>query len=235
MDRSLLKRFDYFRDGTCIVHHLFGDDVCATVREAYGDAYITAHFEVPGEMFSVAMEAKKRGMGVVGSTSNILNFITSTVKDQIENRTTDRLQFILGTESGMITSIVNAVKSILQEHASLRDLEVEIVFPVSSRAITTERLSSDRPISLPGMLFSLMKTMECRVTADSLHIVPGPASGEGCSAEGGCANCPYMKMNTLDALQHVLHGIQADGTIHPSLHAFAPRSYKETIKASFSA
>jgi len=28
----------------------------------------------------------------------------------------------------------------------------------------------------------------------------GVAAGEGCSAGGGCATCPYMKMNSLDAL-----------------------------------
>lgn len=33
--------------------------------------------------------------------------------------------------------------------------------------------------------------------------MPGPAGGEGCSLEGGCASCPYMKMNTLAALQGV--------------------------------
>ena len=32
---------------------------------------------------------------------------------------------------------------------------------------------------------------------EGLAVVPGIASGEGCSAEGGCASCPYMKMNTL--------------------------------------
>lgn len=47
-------------------------------REGYRDAFLTAHFEVPGEMFSLAMEAKRqRGMGVVGSTQNILDFISA--------------------------------------------------------------------------------------------------------------------------------------------------------------
>ena len=27
-----------------------------------------------------------------------------------------------------------------------------------------------------------------------MAIVPGPAGGEGCSAEGGCASCPFMKV-----------------------------------------
>ena len=49
-----------------------------TRREAYRDAYLTAHFEVPGEMFSLAMDARRsRGMGVVGSTQNILDFIAA--------------------------------------------------------------------------------------------------------------------------------------------------------------
>ena len=47
-------------------------------REGYRDAYLTAHFEVPGEMFTLAMDARRsRGMGVVGSTQNILDFISA--------------------------------------------------------------------------------------------------------------------------------------------------------------
>ena len=116
--------------------------VCELVRQGYSDAFLTAHFEVPGEMFTLAMQvwgvggwsmhvirasfvaqpdshkltlcrqtvsselalvcsssapfnrpphfhtldltatwsqAKRRGMGVVGSTSNILDFISSKV------------------------------------------------------------------------------------------------------------------------------------------------------------
>lgn len=49
------------------------------VKKFYGDAFLTAHFEVPGEMFGLAMEARKREMGVVGSTKNILDFITEKV------------------------------------------------------------------------------------------------------------------------------------------------------------
>ncbi|MEB2322448.1 MAG: hypothetical protein OZ921_08040, partial [Sorangiineae bacterium] len=33
----------------------------------------------------------------------------------------------------------------------------------------------------------------------------GPTpTGEGCSTAGGCATCPYMKMNSLDALLALL-------------------------------
>ena len=57
--KDLLPRLRYFQDGTCMVHHMFGGDVCDAVRKYYGDAYQTAHFEVPGEMFKLAMEAKQ--------------------------------------------------------------------------------------------------------------------------------------------------------------------------------
>jgi quinolinate synthase len=108
--KSLLPRLRYFQDGTCIVHHLFGGDVCAAVRAGYSDAYQTAHFEVPGEMFELAMEARERGMGTVGSTSNILEFIVARVNEALEEGYASNLRFVLGTESGMITSIVNTVQ-----------------------------------------------------------------------------------------------------------------------------
>ena len=41
----------------------------------------------------------------------------------------------------------------------------------------------------------------------SLSIIPGPASGEGCGMDGGCASCPYMKMNSLAALTETLEMI----------------------------
>ena len=48
--------------------------------------------QVPGEMFALAMEAKKRDMGVVGSTQNILDFIAAKVKDAVERPFPDTLQ-----------------------------------------------------------------------------------------------------------------------------------------------
>lgn len=63
--RALLPRLRYYDQGTCIVHHIFGGETCEVVREAYGDAYLTAHFEVPGEMFTLAMEV---GMGLCHAT-----------------------------------------------------------------------------------------------------------------------------------------------------------------------
>jgi quinolinate synthase len=72
---ALLPRFRYFRQGNCVVHHMFGDKVVERVRAGYGGALHTAHLEVPGEMFALAMEAAHDGRGVVGSTSDILNFI----------------------------------------------------------------------------------------------------------------------------------------------------------------
>ena len=82
--QALLPRLHYFREGTCIVHHMFGGEVTQLVAAAYGDAYLTAHFEVPGEMFKLAMAAKRRGAGVVGSTQNILDFIAAKLAIALE-------------------------------------------------------------------------------------------------------------------------------------------------------
>lgn len=44
--RALLPRLHCFQEGACIVHHLFGSEVTQLVQKAYGDAFLTAHFEV---------------------------------------------------------------------------------------------------------------------------------------------------------------------------------------------
>lgn len=59
------------------------------------------------------------------------------MREAIEHSFSERLQFVLGTESGMITSIVRTVQGLLQD-AQRPDIQVEVVFPVSSEAITTE-------------------------------------------------------------------------------------------------
>ncbi|KAK3256407.1 hypothetical protein CYMTET_34458, partial [Cymbomonas tetramitiformis] len=230
--------------GTCVVHHLFGGEVCSMVRAGYSDAYQTAHFEVPGEMFALAMEAKgwgathggrrsgethaperrsvepthgeagvgaahgggtgwehveehrgrepprgeapgleeahawsaglgaargeaqsggtrggagweprmeglrvgatrggagglgsrawraqgcsegvegvaqERGMGTVGSTSDILGFIGARVEEALEKDFAEQPRFVLGTETGMVTSIVNSVQDQLRQGIS---------------------------------------------------------------------------------------------------------------------
>lgn len=144
------------------------------IKELYSDAFLAAHFEVPGEMFSLAMEAKKRGMGVVGSTKNILDFIKQHVQEALDRNIDDHLQFVLGTESGMITAIVAAVRQLFKNSNSSGKsrVTVEIVFPVSSQSISTTS-SNDA----------------------NLSVVPGVSSGEGCSIHGGCASCPYMKVS----------------------------------------
>ncbi|XP_065874702.1 quinolinate synthase, chloroplastic [Euphorbia lathyris] len=191
--RSLLPRLHYYQDGTCIVHHLFGHEVVEKINEMYCDAFLTAHLEVPGEMFSLAMEAKRRGMGVVGSTQNILDFIKQRVQEAIDRNLNDHLQFVLGTESGMITAIVAAVRQLLGSAKSSggAKINVEIVFPVSSDSITSTSPNSSADLK--------------SVNAGDfvLPVVPGAASGEGCSIHGGCASCPYMKMNSLTSLLQV--------------------------------
>lgn len=155
------------------------------IKEMYCDAFLTAHLEVPGEMFSLAMEAKRRGMGVVGSTQNILDFIKDRVQEALDRNVDDHLQFVLGTESGMVTSIVAAVRSLLEPAETSSQgakITVEIVFPVSSDSI------SETSSSLSSSLHSV------QVGDIMLPVVPGIASGEGCSIHGGCASCPYMKV-----------------------------------------
>ena len=209
--RALLPRLHHFMDGTCAVHDIFGGEVARLVGEGYGDAYISAHFEVPGAMFDLSMRAKReRGMGVVGSTKNILDFIRAKLDETLDAGAEPQdgpLQFVLGTETGMTTSIVEAVQGLLRARGS--DLEVEIVFPVSSQAITT-------PATAAGAVDFL-----------GLEVLPGVPAGEGCSSEGGCASCPYMKMNSLAALQAIADrvGTEREGELAP----FAARRYTELV------
>jgi quinolinate synthase len=200
----LLPKFHYFEQGTCIVHQLFGDEVARRVRSEYADCFVTAHLEVPGEMFRIALEAQRHDAGAVGSTSDILGFIGRKVDQAVERGEPARLRFVLGTEAGMVTSIARRVKKSLVE---LRDrggppIEAEIVFPVASEAIA---VTGQRDLAL----------------------VPGVAGGEGCSTEGGCATCPYMKMNSLDALFAVLRRVDTEP--RPHLVGFEPKKYEEPV------
>ena len=188
---ALLRRFHPFEQGSCIVHHLFGQEVVARVRRELPDALYAAHLEVPGEMFALAAQAERHGRGVVGSTSNILDFIHRQVDEAVQRPGAQRIEVVLGTEAGMITSIVRAVQARLAQ-AQRDDVAVEVVFPVASAAVTR--------------------------TDDALGVVPG-ADGEGCSVEGGCATCPYMRMNHLDGLVDILKKIAENA---PDLHEFLP-------------
>lgn len=200
--RSLLDRFHVFRQGMCVVHHMFGADVAAQVREQHADAFVTAHLEVPGAMFELALERQAEGTGVVGSTSNILGFITKTIDEAVAAGEATRLPFVLGTEAGMITSIVRATRSRLQTNVENGgpDIEVEIIFPVAGAAVA-------------------------QVDDPELALVPGVAAGEGCAVEGGCATCPYMKMNSLDALL----GLMSRPQLREALRPFEPEPYRERI------
>src|SRR5690606_5361548 len=79
---AMLPRFHYFEQGNCVVHHMFGAEVAARVARDYyagGEVDVTAHLEVPGEMFALALQAQREGRGVVGSTKNILDHIVARV------------------------------------------------------------------------------------------------------------------------------------------------------------
>jgi quinolinate synthase len=202
---SLLPRFHFFEQGTCIVHHMFGKEVVELVREHYPDVFVTAHLEVPGEMFALALQAQSEGKGVVGSTSNILAFILAKVDDAIARGEQGNLRFILGTEAGMITPIVRQVQAKLEDHASEggAELTAEVIFPVAPEAVAADPESG-------------------------LGIVPGVAGGEGCSTAGGCATCPYMKMNSLHALLGLLDRVDVEPS--SNLVPFEPRKYVQQIR-----
>ncbi len=203
--RSLLSRFHYFEQGTCIVHHMFGREVVDLVREHYADVFVTAHLEVPGEMFELGLKAQREGKGVVGSTSNILAFVLGKVDEAIARGDCANLRFILGTEAGMITPIVRQVQSKLRDYASEggSGISAEIIFPVASEAIA-------------------------QVPESGLAVLPGVAGGEGCSTAGGCATCPYMKMNSLRALISLLQRVDVEP--NTNLVPFEPRKYVEQIR-----
>ncbi len=200
--KALAQRFDYFRQGNCIVHHMFGEDVVAQVRADYPDAMVTAHLEVPGEMFALGLERQQSGEGVVGSTSNILSFIEDRTREAIDRGEARRLRFVLGTEAGMTTAIVRKVRSLVESEQN-PGVEVEIIFPVASEAVATTQ-------------------------DQALPIVPGVAGGEGCSTAGGCATCPYMKMNSFDAMIDVLQTVK-DTQSRERMAAYEPRKYAETL------
>ncbi len=207
MVAAALERFEAFPDGNCIVHDVFGAEVARVIRADYQQALVAAHLEVPGEMFDLALEAQAEGRGVVGSTSDILHFILARVDAAVagDAEPAEPISVILGTEAGMITSIVRAVQARLLQHraAGGADLCVEIIFPVAEDAVAT---TDDR----------------------ELVVVPGVAASEGCSAMGGCATCPYMKMNSLDTLIALLERIR-DGATAADLAAYEPTRWAGTL------
>lgn len=195
--RALASRLHHFEEGNCVVHHMFGAEVVGLLRADYPDAFVTAHLEVPGEMFALGLKAQREGRGVVGSTADILRTIEGKTHEAIVAGDEAHQEFVLGTEAGMITPIVRRVQAQLRTAPEAK-VEVEVIFPVASEAIA--------PAPESG-----------------LGIVPGVQAGEGCTVAGGCATCPYMKMNNLANLERVLAKQPAE------LSAYEPRKYPEEI------
>jgi len=206
------ERLRWYERGYCVIHNIFGADIVARAKELLAqhgpseEVFPTAHLEVPGEMFELAYSAQTHGRGVVGSTSDILAFIARTVESATQVANAHKtLRFLLGTESGMATSVVRKVQSLLADgkNAAGGVEGVEIVFPVSRQAVAPTG-EADIPV------------------------VPGVCSGEGCSAAGGCASCPFMKMNTLAGLRYVLARI---GTPDEAmvLAGYRPREYPPEV------
>ena len=66
-------------------------------------------------MFTLAMEAKARGRGVVGSTSDILGFIAQHVRDALEQPFLEPLQVCLCL---LVQDSVHCFSIPLQSHSS---------------------------------------------------------------------------------------------------------------------
>ena len=67
---------------------------------------------------------------------------------------------------------------------------------------------------------------------DTFGVVPGVAGGEGCSTAGGCATCPYMKMNSLEALENLVEKIGRildQGKDVQVLKKFHPKAYSDLL------
>nr|DAD30767.1 TPA_asm: hypothetical protein HUJ06_009618 [Nelumbo nucifera] len=160
--------------GTCIVHNFFGQEVVENVQKACCDTFLTDNLEVSGEMFSLVVEAKKRGMGVVGSHpkhTRLLDVIKSRIQEALAINLDDHLQLVLGTESGMVTSIVEAICKLSSYAESLSgraSIDIEIVFPVSSDLLS--RTSS-------------LQALDSFEAGGQLPVVPGEGSG----------NAPFME------------------------------------------
>lgn len=192
----LRERLHVFSAGHCAVHQMFDEDVVDSLKLRHADDHLTAHLEVPGAMFHLALEAQARGRGVVGSTSQILAFITERLDALCAEERQTVPRFVLGTEAGMVTAIVRAVQMRLRAQAGKSGPSaVDIVFPVAMQAVH-------------------------RDASGALPLMPGVSQGEGCSAAGGCATCPYMKMNSLEALLDVLTLVAQDSKA--ALRAYAP-------------
>ena len=132
-------------------------------------------------------------------TSNILHFILDLIDDHQLRSGAQTISVVLGTEAGMVTSIVRKVQEKLGG-LSRKDIGVEIIFPVASEAVAQD---------------------------EGFGILPGVAGGEGCSIAGGCASCPYMKMNSLEALTELVEGLVEgeEATFTP----YHPKQYTDLL------
>ncbi len=66
---------------------------------------------------------------------------------------------------------------------------------------------------------------------EDMMVVPGVKGGEGCSTSGGCATCPYMKMNSLDSLMDVVQRCQPKQQVSEALLGYLPPKRTGQLKS----
>ncbi len=170
--------------GTCIIHHMFGAVVFNTVHQlCYGNyCFITAC----RKMFAMAMEKLLSDQGAVASTLDILNFVSLKVQQAVSTlfmwsapasstftSWPKCLQFIIGTNEGMITYIVQSVQNIFATAAN------PLVGLESISHMAQPRCSAGH---------GSCRSAHCHLSL-AWQVV-----ADGCNTAGGCATFPFMKL-----------------------------------------
>ena len=125
---------------------------------------------------AVAPNAKSDARGMIVEALNKHDWKPKTLSVRINDVETE---YCHDDIIEVVTGAGDKLDTIILTKAKSQNVEAEIIFPVSSEAVMG-------------------------VDDDDIAVVPGVAGGEGCSTAGGCATCPFMKINDLDALSDIV-------------------------------
>ena len=137
--------------------------------------------EVPTDMFELTLKYKHdHNRGCIGSTADILKYIKGLMYSEKKDKYNERiwladglsLDIVLGTEAGMVCSIIKSIQSMLKEDLnkhSIQPKSVNIIFPVANDAVVQT--------SYAILLYKII------VRNGPTPILPG-AHADGCSIHG---------------------------------------------------